>query len=82
MFSVYILKSKVDGSFYIGQTNDINDRLIRHNSGRAKYTKNKVPWDLVYSEKFDSRSKALQREKEIKSWKSSKLINKLIEHSD
>jgi len=82
MFSVYILKSKVDGSFYIGQTNDINDRLIRHNSGRSKFTKSKKPWDLVYSEKFNSRSKALQREKEIKSWKSSKLINKLIEHSD
>ena len=82
MFYVYILRSKKDGSFYIGQTNNIEDRVNRHNSGRSVYTKLKIPWDLVYYERFETRKGALQREKELKSWKSKIILQELVEHPD
>jgi putative endonuclease len=63
MYFVYILQSEQDGSFYTGQTADIEDRLRRHNEGRSKYTSLKRPWKLVYFEKFNTRAEASQREK-------------------
>src|SRR5258706_119847 len=46
IYFVYILISQKDNSFYIGQTNNIDDRLKRHNAGQERYTKTKVPWKL------------------------------------
>jgi putative endonuclease len=65
-YSVYILKSKKDGSYYVGHTKDLTDRLERHNQGRVRYTKSKGPWKLVYSEEYPARSAAMKREKKIK----------------
>ncbi|MGD9995052.1 MAG: GIY-YIG nuclease family protein [Salinivirgaceae bacterium] len=39
MFYTYILYSEKSGAFYIGQTNNLVDRLERHNSGRNKFTR-------------------------------------------
>jgi len=77
LFYVYILKSKVDGSYYIGHTKDLEDRVKRHNSGRSKYTKAKTPWKLCYKECFNSRAEAVKREIDIKKQKSSKILGLL-----
>ena len=82
MFYVYILQSCIDGSYYTGQTNNLADRIERHNKSRSVYTKSKRPWKLVYYEKFESRSSAIKRENQIKSWKNRSLIEKLIERPD
>ena len=78
MYYVYILKSEKDLSYYIGQTKDLKDRIERHNSGRSKSTKFRIPWKLVYKESFNTRSEAVKREIEIKDRKSRKYIEKLI----
>ena len=78
MYFVYILKGEKDGSFYVGQTKDIEDRLSRHNSGRENYTKLRMPWKLVYSEKAQTRVEAVRREEEIKRKKSRIYIEKLV----
>ena len=65
-YFVYILKSKITGKYYCGQTNDIEDRLYRHNSGQNKYTKHGVPWELIYSFRFETRSEAVRLESKIK----------------
>lgn len=67
MFFVYFLRSRRDGSFYVGQTNCIADRLTRHNSGLVKSTKGRVPFDLVYQETYKTRREAMLREKHLKS---------------
>jgi len=68
MWYVYIIKCK-DKSFYTGITTNVNSRLQKHNSGRAsKYTRARKPVELLYTEKFISRSKAQSREVEIKSF--------------
>ena len=82
MFYVYILQSLKDGSYYVGQTNNVSNRLERHNRRRQSATRSKVPWKLVYTEPFDTRSQAVRRELEIKSWKSRQAIKELLNNND
>jgi putative endonuclease len=77
-FFVYIIQSKKDGTFYIGQCNDLDCRLSKHNDGFSKYTSGRCPWRLVYFGSYPSRSLAIIREKEIKAKKSRKFIEYLI----
>ena len=77
-YFVYVLQSVVTGKYYIGSTENLKGRLDRHNRGRSKYTKSGKPWNLVYSEEYESRSDAVRRENELKSWKSRKRLEKLI----
>ncbi|HMA61430.1 MAG TPA: GIY-YIG nuclease family protein [bacterium] len=81
-YYLYILQSKKNGRFYIGQTKDIQDRLQRHNVGHSKSTKPHRPWELVYSEEYSTRSEAVKREYKLKSKKSRKYIEYLIEKQD
>ena len=56
-----------DDTFYTGVTNDLEKRLIQHNQGKgAKYTRARLPVDVVYTERAPDRGKALKREYEIK----------------
>ena len=80
-YSVYIIKSRVDGTYYIGSTQDLSERIERHNQGRSKYTKAKRPWELVYSEEFSDRSSATKRENAIKRQKSKEFIEVLVSSS-
>ena len=52
MYVVYILKSTKTNKYYIGHTNDITDRLRRHNKGLSKYTKKFIPWKLICYEEI------------------------------
>lgn len=62
----YILRCS-DGTLYTGWTNDIEKRLKDHNSGRgAKYTRGRLPAELVHLEIFATKEEAMSREYEIK----------------
>jgi len=65
-FVVYILFSASTRRYYTGQTQDVQDRLTRHNSGETKSTKSGIPWTLVWSHSCASRSEAMQLENKIK----------------
>ncbi|WP_435222439.1 GIY-YIG nuclease family protein [Niabella hirudinis] len=65
---VYILQSKKDGSFYVGQCEDLDRRMSRHFDGFSKYTAAKSPLILVYFEVLPSRSDAIKRERQVKKW--------------
>src|SRR5687768_9858485 len=67
MFHLYILESETSGRLYIGQTNDLQDRIHRHNSNQNLSTKNKGPWKLLFSAGFESRSEAVLLERKLKS---------------
>ena len=77
-FFVYILYSEVLRRYYVGSTNDVQTRVERHNTSKYGYTKIGRPWQLEYVAVFESRGAAMKREKQIKSWKSSKAIYELI----
>jgi len=64
---VYVLRSLKDGKLYIGHTNNLHMRLIRHHSGDVRSTKGRRPLKLVYTESVLSREKAILRERYLKS---------------
>ncbi len=65
--NTYILRSEINRTHYYGHTKNLNDRLKRHNGGKVRSTKAKRPWGLIYSEKFETKSEAYQRELFFKS---------------
>lgn len=82
MFFVYILKSIIKNRYYIGHTKNIARRFKEHNSKRVRSTKAFVPWKVVYTEAFATKSEAFRREQQIKSYKSGEAFKKLIENPE
>ena len=83
MYYVYVVRSESTGKIYIGQTNNIEKRLQRHNKilkvKKTSYTyKNKGLWILVYKEKMSDRKTALKREKQLKSARGREFIKSRI----
>ena len=68
MFIVYVLYSESFKKIYIGYTSDLEKRLISHNELDTKgWTLKFRPWKILYTEIFDSKQKAMRRERELKS---------------
>jgi putative endonuclease len=74
-YFVYILYSQNTDRYYVGQTQNLEERLERHNSGRNKSTKPGIPWMIVHFEVLPDRSTALVREKYIKNLGSKRYLN-------
>ena len=66
MWNVYILKC-CDGTYYTGCTNNISERLKRHNKGEVLYTSTRLPLELVTYIVFTDKYKAYNFEKYLKS---------------
>ncbi|MYE53920.1 MAG: GIY-YIG nuclease family protein [Chloroflexi bacterium] len=67
-FYCYILKSS-DGSYYTGHTDNLEMRVASHQRGEIPgHTWRRRPVELVFSEEFDSRIDAIERERQIKGW--------------
>ena len=75
VYFVYILYSEVEDKFYKGQTSNLNDRLVRHNTGQEKSTRAGVPWILIWSTTKGSRSEAMRLEEKVKNLSRMRLIN-------
>ena len=67
MFYTYVLKSLSANHYYIGYTNDLEQRLKYHNSGKVNWTRQYVPWKIIYNEQFKNKDEAIRREKYLKS---------------
>jgi len=77
-YFLYILYSHSFQRTYVGQTDDISNRLIKHNSGKVKSTKPYKPWVLIFSESFTSKAEAMKREKWFKSSQGRKKISEIL----
>ena len=78
-YTVYILFSEKLDKYYIGHTaDDLHERIRRHLSGHDGFTARAKDWQLAYTESCIDKSSALQRELQIKRWKSKKKIHALI----
>ena len=79
MFYVYILYSEKLDRFYVGYSENPEQRLAeRHNMGRVKATKNGIPYILKGKKLFPSELEAIREERRIKSMKSRKYILELL----
>jgi putative endonuclease len=77
-YYVYILNSKNHNKTYIGFTNNLGRRLKEHNSGKSKFTRKFIPWEIIYTEEFTNAVEARGREKYFKSSAGRKKIKLLI----
>jgi putative endonuclease len=66
MHFVYILYSSVHDRYYIGQTGDVQERLVRHNHGTEKATAPYLPWDLIWFAEKPTRGEAMILERKLK----------------
>ncbi len=78
MFYIYILKSLINDSYYVGSCEDVDKRFNLHNKGLVKSTKRYIPWELKYVGGYKTLSEARKREVQIKSWKKRIAIERLI----
>ncbi|MFH1710105.1 MAG: GIY-YIG nuclease family protein [bacterium] len=67
MWHVYTLKSSVNKRLYTGYTEDLEQRIISHNSGKVRSTKSYRPYTLVYKESYNNKMEARKRELFLKS---------------
>ncbi len=74
-YTVYILYSQKSSRYYVGQTDDIDKRLIRHNKGLVPSTKYGVPWEIIQTQRVKNRSEALILEKKIKKRGAERYLN-------
>ena len=67
-YFVYVIGSKGKGGFrtYIGWTNDLEKRLGKHNTGLGARSTRGRKWQLLYAERYSSRSEAMSREWHLK----------------
>ena len=66
MYFAYLVRC-ADGTLYGGYTTDLQKRLAAHNSGKgAKYTRSRLPVELVYFEEHETKEEAMRREWAIK----------------
>ncbi|MDD5340860.1 MAG: GIY-YIG nuclease family protein [Patescibacteria group bacterium] len=66
MYYLYILKSLKDEGYYIGITDSTLDRLKEHNQGKVRSTKSRRPFILKYSENYNTKTEAREREIQLK----------------
>ena len=79
MFYFYILKSEKTAEYYIGSTENVENRLKLHNYGKVKSTKSLRPGQCVFIQNFHTLKEARDMEIRVKKWKSRRAIERLIE---
>ncbi|HBM46166.1 MAG: hypothetical protein UT05_C0003G0062 [Parcubacteria group bacterium GW2011_GWF2_38_76] len=63
---IYVLKSRKDGKKYVGYTNNLKFRFEQHQKGKVESTRNRGPFELIYSEACLNQQDAIRREKYLK----------------
>ena len=67
-YYVYVLRSRIDTNrHYVGLSDDLAERLNKHNAGQCKYTSKFRPWQIETAISFQSKEKAVAFEKYLKS---------------
>ena len=78
MAYVYVLQSVKNGRYYIGSSNDLERRLLEHNSGKTASIKYLLPVKLVFNKKCLSLQDARKLELKLKKLKSRSILDKIV----
>jgi len=76
---VYILRSIKNNRYYIGSTDNIEQRLTQHNSGQVKATKNNTPFEVMITIPCPNLSEAKGAEYRLKKYKRRDILEKVIQ---
>jgi len=77
-FHSYVIYSRNAGTFFYGYFEDLDKVLEMHNSNLIPATKDKGPWDLMYSESFDTRLKAIRQSSFYRSVKGQRFLRNML----
>jgi putative endonuclease len=77
-YVVYVLFSKKDKRLYVGCTANLEKRIQAHNTGKVIATRHRRPLVVIYSEEFDSKAEAFNRERFLKSLWAGRFKRKLV----
>jgi putative endonuclease len=75
---VYLLLSVKDLRTYLGSTPDLDRRLKEHNMGNNLSTRNRRPFTLIYSEKYETLNQARIREHYLKTKNGRRKLKKIL----
>jgi len=78
MFFVYIIEATESKRYYIGQTENLEERIKRHNKGRNLSTRAYIPWRLKWWKQYESRSEAIKIERKLKGIKKRAGLEKFV----
>ena len=82
MYYVYIIEAVETKKYYIGQTENIDGRVKKHNQGRNLSTKAYIPWQLKWWKAYETRSDAIKIEKKLKRIKNRIRLEKFIKQNE
>ena len=77
-YFVYLIESERDGIWYVGLSQNPNDRLTEHNKGKSKFTKGHTPWILLYTEKVGELADARKKEQYYKTSAGKRRLMKIL----
>ncbi|MEX1000686.1 MAG: GIY-YIG nuclease family protein [Crocinitomicaceae bacterium] len=79
-YHCYILFSEELDRYYVGHTGDeLSERTRKHNSNHKGFTGKADDWELKFAKVFETKKQAYAFERKVKSWKSRKKIEELIQ---
>ncbi len=78
MYFVYIIKSVKNGRYYTGFTSNLELRIKQHNDGQTKSLKNRGPFEIVFTQTYNTALEARRREIEIKKYKGGRAFRELL----
>jgi putative endonuclease len=79
-YYVYILYSSTFDKYYIGQTDNLIDRVTRHNRGYETFTSKFRPWQVAWHTQKATRSDALALERKLKNLSKARLVDFIIKY--
>ena len=78
MYYAYVLKSIEHAYFYKGHCENLEKRILQHNSGMTESLRPYIPFKIVYSENFITEAEAIAREKYFKSAAGRRFLKKKL----
>jgi putative endonuclease len=78
MYFAYVLKSTNFDFYYKGHCENLNERLIQHNSGMTESIRPYTPFIMAYFEEYETREEAIKREKYFKSSAGRRFLKKKL----
>jgi putative endonuclease len=78
LYFVYAIKSKSRNYLYVGLTNNVERRLDEHNQGKNKTTRSYRPFELILTEKYETRVQARKREKFLKNGSGKEFLKSIV----
>lgn len=81
MVFLYAIKNNINTEIYVGISDNITRRIKEHNSGKNRYTKAFMPWEVFYQEVFSDYATARKREIYFKNASGKKFLKNILQQS-